>query len=189
MKQIGILIPAILDPLQNELINSVYDTVLRFDYDVLVITNTTNAYDHFPHNDYTTGEENIFSLISSIRLDGIIFVSQDFKKTSLKQKIAHLIRKNNIPCVDTGGDTYGFVTVSIPQKQAIYDMTAHLIENHNCRDLGRVDAKPKTHLFWQNFTHTASRKLAGRQPTCVFSPCLRRNSAQKSALYFSVNTP
>ena len=135
MKQIGILIPAILDPLQNELINSVYDTVLRFDYDVLVITNTTNAYDHFPHNDYTTGEENIFSLISSIRLDGIIFVSQDFKKTSLKQKIAHLIRKNNIPCVDTGGDTYGFVTVSIPQKQAIYDMTAHLIENHNCHDL------------------------------------------------------
>ena len=57
MKQIGILIPAVLDPLQNELINSVYGAVSKYGYDVLVITNTTNAYDHFPHNDYTTGEE------------------------------------------------------------------------------------------------------------------------------------
>lgn len=84
MKQIGILIPAIIDPLHTELIEAVYETVASYGYDVLVMTNTTNAHDHFPHNDYTTGEENIFTLIETVKLDGIIFVSHLFKKTALK---------------------------------------------------------------------------------------------------------
>ncbi len=135
MKQIGILIPAVLDPLQNELINSVYGAVSKYGYDVLVITNTTNAHDHFPHNDYTTGEENIFTLIDTVRLDGILYISQDFMKTALKQKIAAHIRNTGIPCVDTGGSAYGFETVQIPQEAAFYDMTVHLIEQHRCRRL------------------------------------------------------
>ncbi len=135
MKQIAILIPAILNPLQNELIDSVYKTVSKYGYDVLVITNTTNAHDHYPHNDYTTGEENIFSLIETVRPDGIVFVSQDFKKTALKQTIAEHIRKAGIPCVDTGGEGFGFETVKIPQENVFYDMTAHLIEKHHCRNL------------------------------------------------------
>ena len=135
MKQIGILIPAVLDPLQNELINSVCGAVSKYGYDVLVITNTTNAHDHFPHNDYTTGEENIFTLIDTVRLDGILYISQDFMKTALKQKIAAHIRNTGIPCVDTGGSAYGFETVKIPQEAAFYDMTVHLIEQHRCRRL------------------------------------------------------
>ncbi len=135
MKQIGILIPAIIDPLQTELIEAVYETAASYGYDVLVMTNTTNAHDHFPHNDYTTGEENIFSLIETVKLDGIIFVSQAFKKTVLKQQIAERIRNLGIPCVDTGGTAYGFDTIQIPQKKAFYDMTAHLIGQHNCRSL------------------------------------------------------
>ena len=135
MKQIGILIPAVLDPLQNELINSVCGAVSKYGYDVLVITNTTNAHDHFPHNDYTTGEENIFTLIDTVRLDGILYISQDFMKTALKQKIAAHIRNTGIPCVDTGGSAYGFETVKIPQEAAFYDMTVHLIKQHRCRRL------------------------------------------------------
>ena len=135
MKQIGILIPAVLDPLQNELINSVCGAVSKYGYDVLVITNTTNAHDHFPHNDYTTGEENIFTLIDTVRLDGILYISQDFMKTALKQKIAAHIRNIGIPCVDTGGSAYGFETVQIPQETAFYDMTVHLIKQHQCRRL------------------------------------------------------
>lgn len=135
MKQIGILIPAIIDPLQNELINSVYGAVSKYGYDVLVITNTTNAHDHFPHNDYTVGEENIFALIDTVRLDGILYISQGFMKTALKQKIAEHIRSAGIPCVDTGGSAYGFETVQIPQEAAFYDMTVHLIGQHRCHRL------------------------------------------------------
>ena len=52
MKQIGILIPAVLDPLQNELINSVCGTVSKYGYDVLVITNTLMKENssHFSRN-------------------------------------------------------------------------------------------------------------------------------------------
>ena len=135
MKQIGILIPAILDPLQTELIESVYETAASYGYDVLVLTNTTNAHDHFPHNDYTTGEENIFTLIETVKLDGIIFVSHLFKKTVLKQNIADMIHKAGIPCIDTDGISYGFDTVQIPQKKAFSDMTEHLITKHNCNNL------------------------------------------------------
>ena len=135
MKQIGILIPAIIDPLQTELIEAVYETAASYGYDVLVMTNTTNAHDHFPHNDYTTGEENIFTLIEAVKLDGIIFVSHLFKKTALKQCIADRIHKIGVPCIDTGGTSYRFDTVQIPQKRAFYDMTAHLIEQHRCHRL------------------------------------------------------
>lgn len=133
MKQIGILIPAIIDPLHTELIEAVYETVASYGYDVLVMTNTTNAHDHY--NDYTTGEENIFTLIDAVRLDGILYISQNFMKTALKQKIAAHIRNTGIPCVDTGGSAYGFETVKIPQEAAFYDMTVHLIEQHRCRRL------------------------------------------------------
>ena len=43
--------------------------------------------------------------------------------------------------------------------------------------------------FRQILPVTALKILEGRQPTCVSPPCLRRNSAQKSAHDFSVNTP
>ena len=43
--------------------------------------------------------------------------------------------------------------------------------------------------FEASLYYTASIKLAGRQPACILSSCLRRNSAQKSAHYYSVNTP
>ncbi|WP_294476448.1 winged helix-turn-helix domain-containing protein [uncultured Ruminococcus sp.] len=135
MKKIGILISAIIDPLQIELIEAIYETAAAYGYDVIVMTNTTNAHDHFPHNDYTTGEENIFTLIETVKLDGIIFASQLFKKTVLKQQIAERIRNIGIPCVDTGGSLYGFETVQIPQKRAFYDMTSHLIGQHHCRRL------------------------------------------------------
>lgn len=135
MKKIGILISAIIDPLQTELIEAIYETAAAYGYDVIVMTNTTNAHDHFPHNDYTTGEENIFTLIETVKLDGIIFASQLFKKTVLKQQIAERIRNIGIPCVDTGGSFYGFETVQIPQKRAFYDMTSHLIGQHHCRRL------------------------------------------------------
>ena len=135
MKKIGILISAIIDPLQTELIEAIYETAAAYGYDVIVMTNTTNAHDHFPHNDYTTGEENIFTLIETVKLDGIIFASQLFNKTVLKQQIAERIRNIGIPCVDTGGSFYGFETVQIPQKRAFYDMTSHLIGQHHCRRL------------------------------------------------------
>ena len=135
MKQIGILIPAIIDPLHTELIEAVYETAASYGYDVLVMTNTTNAHDHFPHNDYTTGEENIFTLIETVKLDGLIFVSHLFKKTALKKSIADRIHKTDVPCIDTGDTSYRFDTVQIPQKRAFYDMTSHLIGQHHCRRL------------------------------------------------------
>ena len=55
--------------------------------------------------------------------------------------------------------------------------------------LGCVDTKPKTHLFGRILRILRRENLLGDSPPAFPSPCLRRNSAQKSAHYFSVNTP
>ena len=49
--------------------------------------------------------------------------------------ICEKIRGAAIPCVDLGGSELGFETVSIPQDEAFYALTTHVIERHHCRNL------------------------------------------------------
>ncbi len=135
MKRVGIIIPAITDLLRSELIKSVYESAFPLGYDIIVLTNATNAHNDFVYNEYTIGEENIYSLITHAAFDGVIFASQYFYKTALKQRIAAAIRKGGIPCVEIGESDSGFETIHIHSKQVMHDITEHLITVHGCRRL------------------------------------------------------
>ena len=126
--------PAITDILQGEMISSICRGAFAAGCDVAVLTNTTNAHDEFVYNEYTVGEENIFTLIGNARLDGIIYASHYFRKTAVRNKISDIIKSAGIPCVDTGFGSE-FETVHVPQKQAMYDITEHVITVHGCKRL------------------------------------------------------
>ena len=135
MKRIGVIIPAITDNLQTELLDGIFRTAYAADCDVVVLTTATNGLDFHIQNEIMEGEESIYCLIERAELDGILFASQYFIKETVRKVISEKIRKSGIPCIDLGGTALGFETVTIPQDMAVCELTDHIIEKHNCRKL------------------------------------------------------
>ena len=135
MKRIGVVIPAITEDLQSELLDSIYRTAAAAGCDVIVLTTATTGLEYHVQSDMMTGEENVFSLIGNIRLDGILFASQYYDKESVLTMITERIRAAALPCVDLGDSIPCFESVSIPQEEALYTLTNHVIEQHQCRRL------------------------------------------------------
>ena len=135
MKRIGVLIPAITDNLQSELLDGIYRTAAAADCDVIVVTTATSGLDFHIQSEIMEGEESIYALLERARLDGVLLVSQYFVKEAVRQKLSEIIRKARIPCIDLGGTALGFETVTIPQDEVICELTSHVIEQHGCRSL------------------------------------------------------
>lgn len=135
MKRIGVIIPAITDNLQTELLDGIFRTAYAADCDVVVLTTATNGLEFHIQNEIMEGEESIYCLIERAELDGILFASQYFIKETVRKFISEKIRKSGIPCIDLGGTALGFETVTIPQDEAVCELTDHIIEKHNCRKL------------------------------------------------------
>ncbi|MBQ6252655.1 helix-turn-helix domain-containing protein [Ruminococcus sp.] len=135
MKRIGVIIPSITDGLQVELLDGIFKTASAADCDVIVLTTATNGMEFHIQNEIMTGEESIYLLLERAELDGILLVSQYFVKAAVRKTLSELIRRAAIPCIDLGGTELGFETVSIPQAEAVCELTDHIIEKHGCRDL------------------------------------------------------
>ena len=128
MKRIGVIIPSITDDLQVELLDGIYKTASAADCDIIVLTTATNGMEFHIQNEIMTGEESIYLLLERAELDGILLVSQYFVKASVRETLSELIRSTAIPCVDLGGTELGFETVSIPQTEAVCELTDHIID-------------------------------------------------------------
>lgn len=135
MKRIGVIIPAITDNLQSKLLDGIYRTAAAADCDVIVVTTATSGLDFHIQSEIMEGEESIYALLERAKLDGILLVSQYLVKENVRRKISEMIRKAHIPCIDLGGTALGFETVTIPQDDAVYALTSHVIEQHGCRRL------------------------------------------------------
>ena len=135
MKRIGVIVPAIVDNLQSELLDGIFRTASDAGFDVIVLTTASSGLEFHIQNEIMEGEESIYALIESAKLDGILLASQYFVKESVRLMISEKIRKVRIPCIDLGGTALGFETVAIPQDKAVYDLTKHIIVQHGCRHL------------------------------------------------------
>ncbi|MBR6385008.1 MAG: helix-turn-helix domain-containing protein [Ruminococcus sp.] len=135
MKRIGVIIPAITDFLQNELLDGIFKTASSAGFDIIVLTTATNGLEFHVQSEIMNGEESIYSLLESADFDGILFVSQYFIKESVRCMISEKIKKISVPCIDLGGESLGFETVSIPQDKIMHELTNHIIEKHNCKNL------------------------------------------------------
>ena len=158
MKRIGVLIPAITERMQSELIDGIFRTARTAGFDVIVLTTATSGMDYHFQSDMMEGEENIFTLLDSIRLDGVLFASHYFSKAHVRSRICEKIRKAGIPCIDLGGSALGFETVRTPQDEAFCELTAHVIERHSCRRLlflAGQEGHPDSEQRMQGFVRAA----------------------------------
>ena len=135
VKRIGVIIPAITDRLQSELLDGIYKTASSAGYDVIVLTTATNGLEFHIQNEIMEGEESIYKLIERAELSGILLASQYFIKETVRVKISDIIKKTAIPCIDLGGTELGYETVCISQDKAVYNMTEHVIVKHECKKL------------------------------------------------------
>lgn len=133
MKRICILMPAITDMLQGELIHSACESAFSHGLDVIILTNATNVFDDFVHNAFSDGEENIFTLLRESQPDGVVFPVQFFHKTALIEQLCNLIEECGIPCVTTGQRLRDFPYAEAPQRTAMSELTEHLITAHSCK--------------------------------------------------------
>ena len=135
MKRIGVVIPSITDDLQTQLLDGIFRTASAADCDVIVLTTMTNGLEFHVQSEIMDGEESIYCLLERAALDGVLIASQYFDKESVRRMISEKIKRTGIPCIDLGGSALGFETVSVPQDDAVYKLTNHLIEKHGCREL------------------------------------------------------
>ncbi len=144
--RIAVLMPAVYDELDKELLSGIHTAAEAVGFDTLVFTAITAENDE----DYTRGENNIYELPFLADVDGIILVSDRFKDKALKNNIVKRIEKRGLQCVAIKEDIGKIQGVFLEQSQSIYDITEHLITDHGYRDIicltgpeGNIDAEER----------------------------------------------
>ncbi len=127
--RISVIIPAVYDELDKELLAGIQTAAEYLGFDTLVFTGVSSDSTDV----YIQGENNIYALPFQAETDGFIFASARFKDSSLKSEIVRRIEKSGLPCVSVGEDIGNIKGVFIDQSSSIYDITEHLITVHGRR--------------------------------------------------------
>lgn len=131
--RIAIAMPTIRDSLDSEFLQGIQEQAREFGYDVIVITNASNAHMDFIHSDYVDGENNIYELLSQIKLDGIIFAAGKYAHEDVIHRITDIIKAANIPCLVTERSQEDFPFIFSSDRENFRSITQHIINVHNCR--------------------------------------------------------
>ncbi len=133
--KIGVIMPEIMDPLDYEMLRGIQKQAAELNYDVIIYTGIFNSQSELQQDYYTDGLENIYSLISKSRLDGVIFAAERFHNVQLVDKIYGYLSQTAIPCLSLGYKREGFPHINAKQYDGIYNITKHLINDHGCKKL------------------------------------------------------
>ncbi len=133
--KIGVVIPAVIDPLESELLNEIYSQAGKLGYDIVVFTNASNSLDSFIGSDYVHGEEKIYELLCSVELDGILFAAGRFLSCRVIGYITDIIKKTGTPCVALEMKQDDFPYVYTSQRDEMFAVTEHLITVHGCEKI------------------------------------------------------
>lgn len=128
--KIGVVIPAVVDSLESELLDEIYNIACKAGYDTIVFTNSSNSFDSFAENEYVNYEEKIYELLSVAGLDGILFAGGRFYNSGVIKHITEIIKKSGIPCVTLEMQQNDFPYVYPSQREDIFAVTEHLITVH-----------------------------------------------------------
>lgn len=130
-KRIAVLMPAVYDELDKELLAGIQTAAADIGFDTLVFTGVSSDNTDI----YIQGENNIYYLPFLADTDGFILVGNRFKDESLKADIVRRIEKSGIPCVVPEEHIGKIKGVFLDQFRIIYDITEHLITCHGYRDI------------------------------------------------------
>ncbi len=140
--KIGVIMPEIVDPLDYEFLNGIFKQAKSLGYDVIIYTGIYNSQSEFQQDYYTSGLENIYSLICQNRLDGILFAGERFRNHDVIRRICDYLKQTNTPTLVLGMHCDGFPHMIAAQHDGVYRVTKHLIEEHGCRTLHCIAGVP-----------------------------------------------
>ncbi len=135
LKRLGLMIPGIVDPLDFELLNGIYDAAKKLKYDVLIYTGIYNSNIDLQQDSYIRGLENIYTLPAKQRLNGILFAAERFHNQPVREQIRQQLMQTNTPVLVMGEDLLPFESIHPRQQDSIYRITKHLIEAHGCKTI------------------------------------------------------
>lgn len=141
--KIGVILPEIADPLDYEFLNGIFIQAHSLGYDVIIYTGIYNSQSEFQQDYYTSGLENIYSLICLNELDGIIFAGERFRNSDVISTIISYLKQTDIPVLLLGMQHDGFAHINAAQHDGAYLITKHLIEEHGCRKLYCIAGIPE----------------------------------------------
>ncbi|MGN0606928.1 MAG: substrate-binding domain-containing protein [Oscillospiraceae bacterium] len=135
MKKIAVIMPEIFSALDYEFLYGIYEQAKEKDCDILVFTGIKNAQNNLYNMEYIQGLKNIYELVKSASLDGIIFAAERFHDKQVVEEIEEFIRMANCPYVSIGRNNEQFQPEFSEQRNAVKLITKHLIDEHDCRKL------------------------------------------------------
>ena len=131
----GIIMPEINSPLDHEFIEGAFAQAQVLGYDIIVYTGVYNSIRELRYDAYISGLENIYTLICTQRLDGIIFAAERFRTQEVIDKIRGYISQTDTPCLVLGGECTGAVSMEADEYGSMYRITRHMTDEHGCRKL------------------------------------------------------
>ena len=129
--RIAVLMPAVYDELDKELLSGIHSAAKSIGYDTLVFTGVSAVNT----DAYIQGENNIYALPFLADIDGMILVPGRFSDRVLKDDIVRRVEKGGLPCVAIEEEIGKIEGVFPDQSKSIYDITEHLITCHGCKDI------------------------------------------------------
>ncbi|MGN0606873.1 MAG: helix-turn-helix domain-containing protein, partial [Oscillospiraceae bacterium] len=159
--RIGLIVPEINSLLDHEFVNGVYEQAKLLGYDVIVYTGIFNSIRELRFDSYIAGLENIYTLVCTQKLDGIIYSAERFHADEVIEKIFEYLGQTDTPCLILGREHEKFPSFEAEEFSAMYDITSHLIKKHNCHKLYCITGIPE---------HKSSvERLRGFTEACIDS--------------------
>ncbi|MBR3760038.1 MAG: substrate-binding domain-containing protein [Ruminococcus sp.] len=125
---IGVITAKATDSEQKQILSGILTQAEKIGADVVILT---NIYDYYQYYTEIEIENKIYELISSEKLDGLIFTAESINNEALTQTILkHIKNRTKIPVVVTGAEIEGFTCIDNDVKSDFIDIAHHLTDVH-----------------------------------------------------------
>ncbi len=111
--------------LDYEFLNAIFKPAKSLGYDVIIYTGIYNSQSEFQQDYYTSGLENIYSLICQNRLDSILFAGERFRNPEVIDKIIGCLKQTGIPTLVLGMQCDSFPHMNAKQHDGVYRRMWH----------------------------------------------------------------
>lgn len=126
-KKIGVFISHIFGAYQQGVCQGIIDKALEYGYTAEIFT----SLDGENLGSYGIGEESILRIPNFDSFDGIIFASDTYISTDLKQKILDKLKTLSCPIVEIAVTNNHFPTVSLENSSTAGELTTHFLTVHH----------------------------------------------------------
>ncbi len=125
---IGVITARATNSEQKQILSGILTQAEKIGADVVILT---NIYDYYQYYTEIEIENKIYELISSEKLDGLIFTAESINNEALTQTILeHIKNRTKIPVVVTGAEIEGFTCIDNDVKSDFIDIAHHLTDVH-----------------------------------------------------------